>query len=438
MTSITYVAHGSATTVISDDDTRRLLSEAFQAIDRQYGARKKILAVPPDFTRFNSRAGLVTKVTHEHYGAALTDVLPALGTHVPMTDVQIAKMYPGVPRMLFRDHDWRNDVLTVGELPAEFVAQATDGLYAKPWPAQLNRLIWNGGHDLILSIGQVVPHEVTGMANHAKNLFVGCGGKAGIDESHFIGAAYGMERMMGRADTPTRRILNEALRRFCPHLNIVFVLTVVGPAKPGEAADAHGLVTRGLFIGSGTECFEQACKLSLEVNFQLLDEEPETVVCYLDPDEFHTTWLGNKAVYRTRMAIRTGGELIVLAPGLKGFGEDPGIDALIRAYGYRTTPEVMAAVRDHADLAGNLSAAAHLIHGSSEGRFRVTYCCPANPGHLTRQEIESVGYAYADFEAMIALYDPCHLQDGWNHVNGRKIYYISNPALGLWAYRGRF
>ena len=428
----TYIAHGSPTTVISDDDLQRLLIEAYTAI----GPRSRVLAVPPDFTRFNSRSGILTRFTYEHFGASLTDILPALGTHVPMPSAQIQKMYAGVPESLFRVHDWRNDVVTVGELDATFVRQATDGVYDKPWPAQLNRLIWNGGHDLILSIGQVVPHEVTGMANHAKNLFVGCGGKAGIDESHFIGAAYGMERMMGRADTPTRRLLNEGLARFCGHLNIVFVLTVVGPAAPGEAADAHGLVTRGVFIGTGTDCFEQACKLSLLVNFRLLDEEPETVVCHLDPEEFHTTWLGNKSVYRTRMAIKTGGELIVLAPGLKGFGEDPGIDALIRKYGYRTTPEIMAAVGKNPDLAGNLSAAAHLIHGSSEGRFRVTYC--TDPQKISQAEIEGVGYQWANHATMVKRFDPTQLADGWNQVEGRKIYYISNPALGLWAYRGRF
>ena len=430
----TYFAHGSPSTVISDDDLRRAIRETFA----KFGARKKVLAVPPDFTRFNSRAGIITQETYAYYGAALKDVLPALGTHVPMPDTQIEKMYSGVPRSLFRDHDWRNEVVTIGTLPKEFVKESTEGIYEKPWPAQLNKLIWEGGHDLILSIGQVVPHEVVGMANHTKNLFVGCGGKAGIDESHFIGACYGMEKMMGRADTPVRRLLNEALVRFCGHLPIIFVLTVVGAAKPGEAGDKYGLVTRGLFIGSGTECFELAAKLSVAVNFKLLDEELTKVVVYLDPEEFHTTWLGNKSVYRTRMAIADKGELVVLAPGLKGFGEDPGIDVLIRKYGYRTTPVIMKAVKDNPDLAGNLSAAAHLVHGSSEGRFTVTYC----PGNLTRKEIESVGYAYADLTEMTKRYDPAKLTDGFNdvvHTDGRRerIFYISNPALGLWAYRGR-
>ena len=430
----TYYANGSPTTVLTDDDLRVALTDVYKRL----GQKQRVLVVPPDFTRFNSRAGILTQYTYQHYREALFDVLPALGTHVPMPDWQIEKMYTGVPRALFRDHDWRNEVLTVGTLPSEFVKTATQGIYDKPWPAQLNKLIWEGGHDLIVSIGQVVPHEVVGMANHTKNLFVGCGGKAGIDESHFIGACYGMEKMMGRADTPVRRLLNEALTRFCGHLPIIFVLTVVGPAQAGETADKHGLVTRGLYIGSGTECFELAAKLSVAVNFKLLDEQMHKVVVYLDPEEFHTTWLGNKSVYRTRMAIADHGELVVLAPGLKGFGEDPGIDHLIRKYGYRTTPEIMAAVRDHADLGENLSAAAHLVHGSSEGRFTVTYC----PGKLTRQEIEGVGYAYADLATMTKRYDPKKLTDGWNdlvHADGtrERIFYISNPALGLWAWRGR-
>jgi nickel-dependent lactate racemase len=420
----THLALGSPTTALSDAQ----LADGLRAVLAKLGAKRRVLAVPPDITRLNSKAGVLTAAVAAHYGPALADVLPALGTHVPMTAAHIARMYPGVDPGLFRVHDWRRDVVTVGTLDADFVRAATDGIWDKPWPAQLNRLVCQGGHDLVLSLGQVVPHEVAGMANHAKNLFIGCGGAAGINESHFIGAAYGMERMMGRADTPVRRLLNAALERYCAHLHVVFALTVVGPDGNG------GLATRGLFVGEGPECFELAAKLSLAVNFNLLEEAPRTVVAWLDPEEFHTTWLGNKAIYRTRMAIADGGELIVLAPGLRGFGEDPEIDRLIRAHGYRTTPEIMAKLRAHPDLQANLSAAAHLIHGSTEGRFRVTYC----PGHLTREEIEGVGYGYGDLPAALARWRPETLRDGWNEVGGRRVFYVSNPALGLWAHRSRF
>ncbi|MBA4016625.1 MAG: D-mannonate epimerase [Pirellula sp.] len=420
----TYYAVGSPTTELSNDDLR----EALHGVFRRLGERNRVLAVPPDFTRFNSRSGPLTCQTYEYYGDRLVDIMPALGTHFVMPDWQLDRMYPGVPKSLFREHRWRDDVVTIGHVPAEFVTQATEGIWNRPWPAQLNKLLWQGGHDLILSIGQVVPHEVMGMANYNKNIFVGTGGSQGINESHFIGAAYGMERMMGRADTPLRRILNYAQEHFCKDLPLLYALTVVGTNERRE------LVTRGLFIGDDHDCYEQAAALSIQVNFTILKEELPKVVVYLDEEEFHSTWLGNKAIYRTRMAIADRGQLVVLAPGVKTFGEDPQIDALIRKYGYRTTPEIMGFMRDNADLQGNLSAAAHLIHGSSEGRFDVTYC----PGELTRHEVEGVGYHYADLKAMSSRYDPKVLADGWNTLgDGERIFYISNPALGLWAYEGR-
>jgi nickel-dependent lactate racemase len=298
-----------------------------------------------------------------------------------------------------------------------------------PWPAQIANLIATGKHDLILSIGQVVPHEVIGMANYNKNIFVGTGGQEGINKSHFIGAAYGMERMMGRSDTPVRRILNYASEHFIHHLPIVYVHTVVGRGADGR------LAVRGLFVSDDASGFEQAAALSLEVNFEMLPEPLPKVVVYLDPAEFKSTWLGNKAIYRTRMAMADGGELVILAPGLREFGEDREIDRLIRKYGYRGTPATLAATKANPELQHNLSAAAHLIHGSSEDRFRITYC----PGHLTRQEIESVNFQYADLPAMTSHYDPAKLQDGWNTLpGGERIFYISNPALGLWACRARF
>jgi nickel-dependent lactate racemase len=346
-----------------------------------------------------------------------------------MTPAQIAEMFAGVPASLFRVHNWRTGVTTVGEVPAEFVREVSEGAVDFAWPAQLANLIWTGKHDLILSIGQVVPHEVIGMASYNKNIFVGTGGTEGINKSHFVGAAYGMERMMGRADTPVRRMLNYAGEKFTSHLPIVYMHTVVSRDEQGK------LQVRGLFIGDDASAFTKAADLSLGVNLEMLDEPLKKVVVYLDPGEYKSTWLGNKSVYRTRMAMADGGELVVLAPGLKEFGEDPEIDRLIRKYGYRGTPATLAATRANGELRENLSAAAHLIHGSSEGRFSITYC----PGQLTRAEIESVGFKYADLASTRRRYNPAALKDGWNTLaDGERIFYVSNPALGLWAWRKRF
>ncbi len=418
-------ARGSETTELSEEDMRQGLADAFEKL----GVRKKVLALPPDYTRFHSHAGILTRLAWEHYGSLLTDILPALGTHSAMTKPQIEHMFGTVPADLFRVHDWRNDIVTLGEVPGDFIREQSEGKLNYHWSAQVNKLLVNGGFDLILSIGQVVPHEVIGMANYNKNVFVGTGGQEGINKSHFLGAVYGMERIMGRADTPVRRVLNYASDHFAKHLPIVYVQTVVSMGSDGH------LKVRGLYIGDDIECFNRAAELSLAVNFKMLDEPLTKVVVYLDPSEFKSTWLGNKSVYRTRMAIADGGELLVLAPGLEEFGEDKQIDALIRKYGYVQTPEVLRFVEQNDDLKNNLSAAAHLIHGTSEGRFTITYC----PGHLTRQEIEGVGFGYTDCAAMMKRYDPAVLTDGYNTMpDGEKIFYISNPALGLWAYKKRF
>lgn len=420
-----YYSKGSETTVLSEADIKEGLFEGLKKL----GVRKKVLAVPPDFTRYHSQAGKITSFAYDYYKDNLTDILPALGTHAPMSDSEIANMFPNVPNDLFRVHDWRNDVVTVGTVSEDFVAEITDNAINYPWPAQLNKMIWEGKHDLILSIGQVVPHEVIGMANYNKNLFVGTGGAEGINKSHFIGAVYGMEQLMGRADNPVRKLMNYASENFIQNLPVVYVHTVIGKDEEGS------LVVRGLYIGDDEEVFIEAAELSLKVNFSMLDEPLKKVVVYLDPSEFKSTWLGNKSIYRTRMAMADEGELIVLAPGLKEFGEDPEIDRLIRKYGYKGKMETIKATEENEELRKNLSAAAHLIHGSSEDRFSVTYC----PGKLTKEEIESVNFKHASLEEMLKIYNPKKLKDGYNTMpDGEKIYYISNPALGLWAHKDRF
>lgn len=390
---------------------------------------KKVLILPPDFTRFHSAAG---KITNRYYhllkDTCQIDILPALGTHVAMTGQELREMFGDIPADRFIVHHWRRDVETIGVVPREFVGEISEGLVNNDIRVEVNRLIMDKSYDLVLSIGQVVPHEVAGMANRNKNVFVGCGGADMINSSHMLGAFYGMERIMGKDHTPVRRVFDYAEEHFLQDVPLVYVLTVTTQTE----GNVH---IHGLFIGRDRTYFEQAVRLSQEKNLTFVDEPFQKTVVFLDEKEFKSTWLGNKAIYRTRMAMADGGELIILAPGVDKFGEDKNIDALIRKYGYAGRANVLRYCAEEEDLNQNLSAAAHLIHGSSDERFRITYCTR----HLTKEEVEGVHFCYLPYDEAIKRYDPARLTDGYNTLpDGERIYYISNPALGLWADRKKF
>jgi nickel-dependent lactate racemase len=415
---------------ITEDKLRRLV---LQTLENGGKPLDRVLILPPDHTRLNSMAGPITAMVWEKLvgEGVQVDILPALGTHNPMTEAQLRMMFGDtIPIDAFIVHDWRNGIVRKGEVPGEMLAELSGGKVNYSVGVEVNKKLFDG-YDLILSIGQVVPHEVVGMANYTKNVVVGAGGADIINKSHFLGAVCNMETILGRTDTPVRRLFNYAADTFLSDLPITYMLTVM--EQDYGSGKMH---MRGFFAGNDEQGYNEACELARRVNITLLDREPKKVVVYLDPHEFQSTWLGNKAVYRTRMAIADHGELIVLAPALREFGEDHKIDELIRRYGYRGTPATLRAVDENEELRGNLSAAAHLIHGSSEGRFSITYCVGPD---ITLDEVRSVGFNAAPYEEMAARYNPETLKDGFNTLpDGEEIFYISNPALGLWAYKEKF
>ena len=417
---------------IQSDELRGLV---FQTLEEKLPrSGKRVLILPPDHTRLNSMAGPITEMVYEKLTAqgVQVDILPTLGTHNPMTEAQLRMMFgESIPLDAFRVHDWRNEVVRKGEIPGEMLSELSGGKVDYTVGVEVNKMLFDG-YDLILSVGQVVPHEVVGMANYTKNIVVGAGGSDIINKSHFLGAVCNMEAILGRTDTPVRRLFNHAVDEYLSDLPITYILTVM--EQDYSTGEMH---MRGFYAGDGVDVYEEACELARSVNITLLDREPKKVVVYLDPHEFQSTWLGNKAVYRTRMAIADGGELIVLAPALKEFGEDPTIDKLIRKFGYKGTPATLKAVEEDEELRSNLGAAAHLIHGSSEGRFSITYC--PGEGGVTLNEVRSVGFEAAPYDEMAARYNPNELKDGLNTLSdGEEVFYISNPALGLWAFGEKF
>ncbi|NLC26635.1 MAG: DUF2088 domain-containing protein [Fastidiosipila sp.] len=419
------ILYGQDEAGLSPEEIRESL---ILALSEYKGSGKKILLAVPDFTRFHSNAGLIANIIyHELSDSCQVDLLPALGTHVPMTRSECAKMYGDIPYDKFIEHNWRTGVVKLGQVPADFVKEVSEGVMDTAIDVEVNEHIVQGNYDLIVSIGQVVPHEVVGMANHSKNILVGCGGSNMINSSHILGAFYGMERIMGRDHSPVRKVFDYAAEHYLKDLHITYILTVT-------TAVQDSISTHGLFIGSDRSAFEKAVALSQEKNIISLDDALNKVVVYLDPEEFKSTWLANKAIYRTRMVIADGGELIVLAPGVDKCGEDAAVDSLIREYGYCGRERVIQLCRTEAALQRNLSAAAHLIHGSSDDRFKITYCTRK----LTKEEVESVNFSYLPYDEAIKKYDPDKLKDGFNTVDGEEIYYISNPALGLWSTKEKY
>ena len=389
----------------------------------------KILLLPPDMTRLHSYAGRITALLFELLNDRCDiDIMPALGTHDPMTKEECEAFFgPLVPYDNIIPHRWKTDITKIGTVPASYVKEMSEGLLDEPIDIEINKKLLDPDYDLILSIGQVIPHEVVGMANYSKNIFVGCGGQTAINKSHFLGAVYGLEKLMGKDHSPVRKIFDYAEEHFIQKIPLQYILTVT-------TVNQEDVNLEGLYIGRDRQLFEKAVSLSQQRNFNLLDKSPEKVVVYLDEREFKSTWLGNKSIYRTRMAIRDGGDLIILAPGVRKFGEDLEIDQLLRKYGYVGRDKILQLYYENEYLQANPSAAAHLIHGSSDSRFRITYAVR----HLSRDEIEKAGYLYADLDETLQRYNPRTLKQGYNRMpDGEEIYYISNPAVGLWASRDR-
>lgn len=409
---------------LSEEHVASMLKDVIAAWPRPL---KRVLLLPPDYTRSHSGAGLITALLFRLLQETCqVDILPALGTHMAMTEAELRAMFGAdIPLSAFFVHNWRTDVETLGEVPGSFVHQVSDGLLAYPMAVQVNRRILDPAYDLILSIGQVVPHEVAGMANFNKNIFVGCGGTDMINKSHMLGAVYGMERMMGRDHTPVRQVFDYAEETYLQDIPLCYLLTVTTQCQGRTCIN-------GLYAGRARSVFERAVALSQRLNLTFTDKPFRKVVVYLDREEFKSTWLGNKSVYRTRMAIADGGVLIILAPGVRRFGEDMGIDALIRKYGYVGRDNVLSRYQQETDLQENLSVAAHLIHGSSDGRFSITYAVE----QLTQAEIEGVNFHYLPYREAVQRYNPNTLQPGYNSLpDGEEIYFIPNPAVGLWALR---
>jgi nickel-dependent lactate racemase len=392
---------------------------------RLHPTPKRVLLLPPDRTRAHSGAGWITETLYRAISARCdVHVIPTLGQHVPHSPEENRWMFGSIPDDRIHSHDWRRGVTRAGNIPGKLVAETTEGIADWDIPIDLNTQLLNGGWDWIIHIGHVVPHEVLGFANHNKNYFIGLGGKETLCASHIAAGVYGIEKNLGCTVTPLRACFNWAENRFLGHLPDVYFQLVLRRDENGDLAHC------GIYAGDDLETYLQAARKSQAENITVVPQPLKKVVAVMQGDEFFSTWVANKAVYRTRMAMADGGELLIIAPGLERFGEQPEIDRLIRKYGYDLTKRILKLWKENADMQDLGNGTAHLLHGTSDQRFTIRYA----PGNLTRAEIEGVHYQYADLADTLRRYPPAQMKEGWNTLpDGEEIFFIQTPSAGLWT-----
>lgn len=389
-----------------------------------------ILIIPPDITRKHSGIGNITSKLYKMIKDYINniDIMPALGTHDEMKEQDLIEMFGNeIPLDRFIVHKWREDTIKVGEISETLIRELSNDKMTDAIPVKINKIIFDDKYDIILSIGQVIPHGVVGMANYTKNIVVGCGGEEIINKSHFLGALTGIEKVLGKGNTSVRKLYDHCQKKYLSDAPILYMLTV----NSTEINPKTSLTDiKGIFIGKERDVYEKAVKLSQKENIIKTGKPLEKVVVYLDEKKFHSTWIGCKAIYRTRKAIADDGELIIIAPGIEKFGEDKEFDRLIRKYGYQGTENTLESVRESKELQDNLSAAAHLIHGSSENRFKITF----STKYLTEAEVKKANFNYLSLEEALEKYKIKEFDYGFNKLDsGEKIFYIDNPTTGLWV-----
>ena len=405
------VGRGAATVSLSSEELRAIVTEALADI----GSGERMLAIVPDKTRDDNTDQLVPFAAEilAQKKIERLDVLIAQGTHGPMNEAEKrekigwSKIAPGDVGSIF-DHRWDRDdeLVTIGDLSAALIARLTDGLMRESVPVRLNALLTPGKYDTVLVFGATMPHEVAGFAGGAKYFFPGVAGPELTHLTHWLGALATIENVIGRIETPTRRVIEAAA---------ALVSSRIISFTSVSTRNGEGLRTHALFAGDLYEAFRRAAKVSSQVHIKHIGKKYKRVVALLDR-HYDELWVGGKASYKLGSIIETGGELIIYAPQLKQLSATHG--HLIEKYGYAPLEHVREMVAGSDELRANLCVAAHLAHvsygsvpnaaGQLTPRYRITLatavseadCHKVNLGFLDHRRFSVEDYR-AESETLV-------------------------------------
>ena len=297
--------------ILTDHEVRHWIIQNVPIADV---AGKRILLIVPDSTR-TAPLPLLWDALFQHIKphVAALDVLIALGTHPPMSEVQISKLLgiQDIERMRlffqtqFFNHEWDNPeaLETIGVLSEADTAAASNGLLSKTVPVQINKLVLD--YDQLMVLGPVFPHEVVGFSGGNKYFFPGISGPDLLNFFHWLGALITNVGIIGVKSTPVRDVVNMAAQMITQEKRaLTFVVTSDGTAR-----------LHGLFYGSPEQAWSDAADLSGTVHIKRMDKPFKTVLS-CSPKMYDELWTAGKCMYKLEPVVEDGGELIIYAPHL--------------------------------------------------------------------------------------------------------------------------
>lgn len=331
------------------------------------GRGRRVVLLSDDNTRNTPVRAILPGVLAELRAGGLRDtdltILVALGTHRLMTPAELAAKFGPevVGRFRILQHRFADE--------EQLADLGRTELGTDIW---VNRAVLEA--DVVVGLGQVVPHRVAGYSGGSKIVQPGVCGAVTTGQTHWLSAAFWGHEILGRADNPVRREMDEVGRR----CNLAAIVNAV--------LDGAGRLVH-LVYGEPVAAHRKACALSRDIFGVPIPRKAPIVVTDSHPADLEL-WQGAKGYYSAELAVADGGVVILETPCPEGVAVQ---HPEVTSFGYRSYAEVKALV-ETAQLT-DLTVAAHLVHVGRLVREKARGII-VSPG-IGREEAERLNLGWA-------------------------------------------
>jgi nickel-dependent lactate racemase len=328
---------------------------------------EKVLIVADDYTRTTPIQKILPRLTSELEDFGIESegikILVALGTHRPMTKEEMERKFgKGIlERYSVLNHNWWDSS------QLSYLGETERGT-----PIFVNRMAKEV--DLIIGIGQIVPHRVSGLSGGGNIVQPGICGEETTGKTHWLSAQFKGSEILGKIENPVK----EEIERVAQKAGLKWIVNTI--------QDGTGRLIK-VVAGDPVQAYRKGALNSLEVYQTKLPQEADILIADSHPYD-SDLWLAAKGIYAAELAVKQGGVVILIT--LCPEGISPSHPEVLES-GYQTFDEVNQKVRK--GMMQKLTVAAHLVHVGRviKERARGILVCPG----ISKMETEKLGFLYA-------------------------------------------